>query len=104
VQTTVGGNLPTGDIASIGRQLVSNTAFQYRALGRLWPELEVNSTFFLEGKNEGQTQVFLTPGLGFGRIHLWRALKFSTAAGMQIAATRFHSYNHRAMFSIRYSF
>ncbi len=104
VQTTLGGNLPTGDIASIGRQLVSNTAFQYRALGRLWPELEVNSTFFLEGKNAGQTQVFLTPGLGFGRIHLWRALKFSTAAGMQIATTRFHSYNHRAMFSVRYSF
>jgi len=104
VQTTLGGNLPTGDIAAIGRQLVSNTAFQYRALWRLWPELEVNSTFFLEGKNAGQTQVFLTPGLGFGRIRLWRALKFSTAAGMQIAATRFHTYDHRAMFSVRYSF
>jgi hypothetical protein len=104
VQTTLAGNLPTGDIAAIGRQLVSNTAFQYRLLGRLWPELEVNSTSFLEGKSAGQTQVFLTPGLGFGRIHLWRGLKFSTAAGMQIAATRFHTYNHRAMFSVRYSF
>lgn len=104
VQTTLAGNLPTGDIDAIGRQLVSNTAFQYRALWRLWPEVEANSTSFLEGKNAGQTQVFLTPGLGFGRIRLWRALKFSTAAGMQIAATRFHTYNHRAMFSVRYSF
>jgi hypothetical protein len=104
VQTTLGGNLPTGDISTIGRQLVSNTAFQYRALWRLWPEVEVNSTSFVEGKDAGQTQVFLTPGLGFGRIRLWRALKFSAAAGVQIAATRFHTYNHRAMFSVRYSF
>jgi len=104
VQTTLSGSLPTGNIAAIGRQVVSNTAFQYRALWRLWPELEVNTTAFLEGKDAGQTEVFLTPGLGFGRIRLWRALKFSTAAGMQIAATRFHAYNHRAMFSVRYSF
>jgi hypothetical protein len=104
VQTTLGANLPTGDTTALGRQLLSNTAFQYRAPWMLWPEVEVNSTFFLVGKNAGQTQVLLTPGLGFGRIRLWRALKFSTAAGMQIAATRFHTYNHRAVFSVRYSF
>ena len=104
VQTTLGGNLPTGATTVLGRQLLSNTAFQYRAPWMLWPEVEVNSTFFLAGKNAGQTQVLLTPGLGFGRIRLWRALKFSTAAGMQIAATRFHTYNHRAVFSVRYSF
>jgi hypothetical protein len=104
VQTTLGGNLPTGDTATLGRQLLSNTAFQYRTPWMLWPEIEVNSTSFFVGKNAGRTQVFLTPGLGFGRIRLWRALKFSSAAGMQIAATRFHTYNHRAIFSVRYSF
>jgi len=104
VQTTLAGNFPTGDTAALGRQLVSNTAFQYAVFSKLWPELEVNSTFFLTGKNSGETQVFLTPGLGFGRVRVWRALKFSTAAGMQIAATRFHTYNHRAIFSVRYSF
>lgn len=104
VQTTLAGNLPTGDTAALGRQLVSNTAFQYVVFGKFWPELEVNSTSYLVGKNSGETQVFLTPGLGFGRIRIWRALKFSTAAGMQTAATRFHTYNHRAIFSVRYSF
>jgi hypothetical protein len=104
VQTTLGGTLPTGDTTALGRQLLSNTAFQYRAPWMLWPEVEVNSTFFLVGKNAGQAQVLLTPGLGFGRIRLWRGLKFSCAAGMQIAATRFHTYNHRAVFSVRYSF
>lgn len=104
VQTTFGENLPTGDTTALGRQLVSNTALQYRLLGKLWPEVEVNSTSFVTGKNAHETQVFLTPGLGFGRIHLWHALRFSTAAGMQIAATRFHTYDHRAIFSVRYSF
>jgi len=104
VQSTFGANLPSGDTAALGRQLVSNTAFQYRMFWKLWPEVEANSTYFLTGKNAGATQVFLTPGLGFGRVRVWRALRFSTAAGMQIAATRFHTYNHRAVFSVRYSF
>ena len=104
MQTTFGENLPTGDTTALGRQLVSNTAFQYRVFSKFWPEFEVNSTFFVTGKDSGATQVFLTPGLGFGRVHLWRTLRFSAAAGMQIAATQFHTYNHRAMFSVRYSF
>ena len=104
VQTTFGANLPTGDTAALGRQLISNTAFQYRTPWKLWPEVEVNSTCFVEGKNAGETQVFLTPGLGFGRIRVWRTLRFSAAGGMQIAATQFHTYNHRAIFSVRYSF
>jgi hypothetical protein len=104
IQSTVGANLPSGDTAALGRQLLSNTALQYRIPWKLWPEIEVNSTSFLAGANAGETQVFLTPGLGFGRVHLWRALRFSAGAGLQIAATRFHTYNHRGVFSIRYSF
>jgi len=104
VQSTLGANLPSGDTTTLGRQLLSNTAFQYRMFRRFWPEVEINSTFFVAGKNAGETQMFFTPGLGFGRVRLWRALRFSTAGGMQIAATRFHTYNHRAIFSVRYSF
>jgi hypothetical protein len=104
MQSTFGENLPAGDTAAVGRQLVENTAFQYRVFGKLWPEVEVNSEFFMTGKAAGETQVFLTPGLGVGRVRVWRALKFSTAAGMQIAATRFHTYNHRAIVSVRCSF
>ena len=43
-------------------------------------------------------------GLGFGRVRIGKKLRFSSAAGMQIAATRFHSYDHRWMFSERLSF
>ncbi len=103
-QSTVGVNLPGGNTAKLGRQLVWNTAFQYRASWKLWPELEVNSTFYKFGKNVGEKQVFLTPGLGFGRVRVGKKLRFSSAAGMQIAATRFHTYDHRWMFSERLSF
>jgi hypothetical protein len=104
MQSTFGVNLPTGDTAKLGRQLLWNTAFQYRAAWKLWPELEANSTFYETGKYAGETQLFLTPGLGVGRAHLAGRFRLSSAVGMQIAATHFHPYNHRWMFSTRISF
>lgn len=104
VQSTFGASLPTGHTAKLGRQLQWNTAFQYQAFWKLWPELEVNSTFYKTGTNAGDKQIFLTPGLGFGRVRIARGFRFSTAAGMQIAVTQFHTYDHRWMFSERISF
>jgi hypothetical protein len=104
VQGTLGATLPTGGISALGRQFLSNTAFQYRANWKLWPELEVNSTSFLAGKYAGETQAFVTPGLGYGRVRLRGRLRFSAAGGMQIAATHFHTYNHRWIFSVRFPF
>ena len=104
VQSTFGANLPAGETAKLGRQLQWNTAFQYAAAWKLWPELEVNSTFYRTGKDAGDNQVFLTPGIGFGRVHLGQYLRFSSAVGMQTAATRFHTYNHRWIYSLRFSF
>lgn len=104
VQSTFGTSLPTGSTAKLGRQLQWNTAFQYRAAWKLWPELEVNSTFYKTGPHAGGQQVFLTPGLGFGRVRLGKGFRFSTAAGLQIAVTRFHTYDHRWMVSERLSF
>ena len=104
VQSTLGLNFPAGATAKLGRQLQWNTAFQYQAARKLWPELEVNSTFYKTGPNRGDKQVFLTPGLGFGRVRLRRGFRFSSAAGMQIAMTKFHTYDHRWMFSERISF
>jgi hypothetical protein len=104
VQSTFGANLPTGHTAKLGRQFQWNTAFQYQAAWKLWPELEMNSTFYKTGPNAGDKQVFLTPGLGFGRMRLRRGLRFSSAAGLQIAVTKFHTYDHRWIFSERISF
>ena len=104
VQSTVGINLPTAETTKLGRQVLWNTAFQYRAGLKLWPELEANSTFFKTGKYAGSTQLFLTPGLGFGRTHLGGRFRFSSALGMQIAASKFHTYDHRLILSTRISF
>jgi len=104
VQSTIGVTLPAGDTAKLGRQVLWNTAFQYQTGWKLWPELEANSTFYETGKYAGNTQLFLTPGLGFGRAHLAGRFRFSAATGMQIAATSFHTYDHRLMFSTRLSF
>lgn len=104
VQSTFGANLPAGDTARLGRQLQWNTALQYRAAWKLWPELEANSTFYETGKYAGNKQLFLTPGIGFGRVRMVSRFRFSSAVGMQIAATQFHTYNHRWIFSERFSF
>jgi hypothetical protein len=104
VQSTFGANLPAGSTARLGRQLQWNTAFQYRAAWKLWPELEANTTLYETGKNAGAKQLFLTPGVGFGRVRLKDRLRFSSAVGLQIAATKFHTYNHRWVFSERFSF
>ena len=103
VQSTLGINVPAGNTAKLGRQLLWNTAFQYR-VWKLWPELEANSTLYTTGKNAGETQLFLTPGLGIGRAHLAGRFRLSSAVGVQIAATQFHTYNHRWMLSTRVSF
>ena len=104
IQTTIGGNLPVGETPRLGRQLLWNTTFQYRAPWKLWPEIETNSTFYEQGPNSGGSQTFLTPGVGFGRVRLIGGLRFSMSAGMQIAVTHFHTYNHRGMLSIRFPF
>jgi hypothetical protein len=104
VQGTIGGSFPVGGDAKLGSQVLSNTALQYHAVRLLWPECEVNATFYESGKNAGKKQVFLTPGLGFGRMRLRGRLSLSLGAGFQIAATRFHTYNHRGIVSLRLSF
>lgn len=104
LQTTFGANLPAADTARLGRQLLWNTTFQYGLGWKLWPELETNSTFYQQGPNAGESQTFLTPGLGFGRVRLIGGLRFAIAGGVQIAVTSFHTYNHRWMLSVRFPF
>ena len=104
IQSTIGGSLPTGDTNIIGRAILWNTAFQYHLLRKLWPEVEVNSTFFADGPRTGKKQTFLTPGLVAGRIPLWRRLGLSIGTGVQIATTHFHTSNHNWILSVRFPF
>lgn len=104
LQGTFGIALPTSDTNLIGRNYLWNNAFQYRVFRKLWPEVELNSTFFQDGKNDGRKQNFVTPGLVIGRLPLWRRVGFTIGAGYQIATTHFHTNNHNAILSIRFPF
>ncbi len=104
VTTTFGAVLPVEETNLSGRQLTWNTALQYRVLRKVWPEVEVNSTFFSDGPNDGKKQTFLTPGIVLGKFPLWRRLGITIGTGVQIAASQFHSYNHKWILSVRFPF
>ena len=104
VQSTLGVNLPVDDAAIIGHPVLFNTAFQYHLHRFFWPEVEVNSTFYNGGAQDGKKQTFLTPGLVAGRIPLHKRVGLTLGTGMQIAASRFHSYNHNLVFTVRVPF
>jgi hypothetical protein len=104
VQGTFGVSLPTGNTNVIGRTYSLNDAVQYRVLKKFWPEVEVNYSRFQEGKNDGKTQVFLTPGLVVGKLHIWKRLGLTIGGGFQIAATHFSTSNHNAILSVRFPF
>jgi hypothetical protein len=104
VTSTLGVILPADETNLIGRQIVWNSAFQYRVHRKFWPEAEVNYTHFSQGPNDGKTQVFLTPGIVFGKFPIWHRLGFTVGTGVQIAATHFHTYNHKYILTVRFPF
>lgn len=104
VQGTFGVTIPVTDASALGTPVSWNNAFQYHIAKKLWPEIEINTTFFPNGPHEGMKQVFFTPGLVVGRFSLTRHLGLTFGAGIQIAATRFHTSNHNAIISVRLPF
>jgi len=104
LQGTFGVGLPTADTNILGRSYTWNNAVQYRIFRKLWPEVELNSTFFQDGKNDGQKLNFVTPGLILGRFHLWKRVGFTFGGGFQIATTRFHRTNHNGILTVRFPF
>ena len=104
LQGTFGATFPVADTNLLGRTYSWNNAFQYRLFRKLWPEVEMNSTFFQGGKNAGQHQNFATPGLVLGRFPLWGRVGLVVGVGYQIATTHFHTTNHNAILSVRFPF
>ncbi|MBZ5614946.1 MAG: hypothetical protein LAO23_13125 [Acidobacteriia bacterium] len=104
LQGSLGAGLPTADTSSLGRTIAWNNTFQYRVFRKFWPEVELNSTLFQDGKNDGQKQNFVTPGLVLGRFRLAGRVGFTVGGGYQIATTQFHTTNHNAILSIRFPF
>ncbi len=104
VQATLGSGLPVNDTQLIGRTLLTNVAAQYHISRFIWPELESNSTFWYGGLNDGHKQSFITPGLVLGRVPIHHRVGLTLGTGFQIAATRFHQYNHALIGTVRMPF
>ena len=108
VQTTLGASLPVEDTATLGRAIAWNTAGQLHLARYFWPEIELNSTWFSGGPNDGKKQTFATPGLllSIKRRHgeTDRRLGLCVGGGMQIATSSFHTYNHGIAITTRLLF
>ncbi|HEV2485439.1 MAG TPA: hypothetical protein VGT08_07900 [Terracidiphilus sp.] len=104
VQSTLSGTFPVSNVNILGRTIISNTAFQVHALKQLWPEAEINSTFWEGGTNDSKKQTFATPGLIFGRFPIHKRLAFAVGVGFQIATTHYHQYNHAFIATLRLPF
>jgi hypothetical protein len=111
VQSTIGATLPTGTPATTtsGRPILWNTVAQYRIAKLFWPELESNATFYKGGTNDGKTQEFVTPGIIVGKCALHPSDPKSRpglafGGGIQIATSKFHTYNHALVLTARWIF
>jgi hypothetical protein len=103
VQSTLGTTLPVTNGQKIGRPVLWNSALQYKANPHWWPEVEFNSTFYHAGPNDGKIQNFVTPGI-VGRFPLHKRIGLTMGAGMQIATSQYHSYDHGLTFTARMPF
>lgn len=101
IQSTLGIQVPVSDTHLTGQPYISNSAFQFRLSKKIWPEVEENFMENKGGPSDGKRQNFLTPGIFVGRFALTRDMAITFGAGMQIATTSYHTYNHNLLFSVR---
>lgn len=107
VESTLGGLLPTGKIATQGRSIAWNALIQTHATKHFWGELENNATFYHRGVHDGKMQNFITPAaFCVLRQPNWKSTHpfFIFDAGMQIASSRFHTCNHNLISEMRVIF
>jgi hypothetical protein len=103
-QSTVGVAFPDGGLDRLGMPLTYNTAFQYRIAKVVWPELEVNYTWYPDGEHTGKNQVYLTPGVVIGRLPLIGRLGATIGAGMQVAVSTYAHYHNEWILTARIPF
>ncbi len=107
VITSLGGTLPTGKIYLQGRSVGWNTVAQAHATPHAWFEIENNATFYFAGSHDGKMQNFVLPAAFYVvRPKNWKPKHpfFIVDAGMQIATSGFHTYNHNLITEARVLF
>ena len=85
IQANVSLQVPGSHRATIGNALIANVAFQYHVATYFWPQIEFNTTHFIGGQRTGLTQVFVTPGILFGRFSFSKDNNLTVGIGYQKA-------------------
>jgi hypothetical protein len=88
----------------LGRTIVFNTAFDTgsREKSGLWSSKTLS--FGRVARWTAKSKGSLTPGLVLDTFPLAEPHHFGFGAGLQIAATQFHQYNHRWILSVQFPF
>ena len=107
LQSALNGVLPTGKIAEQGRAIEWNATAQWHASSHAYFDIENNLTWFKGGLDDGKAQNFVTPaGFLVVRRKSWEPAHAVMVfdAGMQIATSGFHTYNHNLVSEMRVLF
>ena len=109
VQATLGAQFPTSGASnaenSFGHPVIANVTAQYFLLNFFWPELEANSIWWPDGSKEGKTQLFLTPGIIFGRFTIRDRVRLIFGAGYQFSVSpSVPAYRNNVILTLRSTF
>ena len=87
VHSAVRGKLEETLQAATGDRITGNVALQYQLWGMIWPEIEANWTYYIDGSRAGLSRVFITPAISIARIPISKGLKLTLALGYQVAVS-----------------
>jgi hypothetical protein len=106
IQSTLGVALPEGlgKESGPGTPLIFNTSFQYRIGRVVWPDVEFNYTYWPNGIHDGKQQLFVSPGIIFGRFPIWKRLRAVVGVGYQVAVTSAPLYRNNFDVTVRFPF
>jgi hypothetical protein len=112
IQGTIGYTLPTDEQDHVGTSLVTSTTLQYHIGEYFWPEFAFNDTQWTSGERADRNQLFVSPGIMFGRFQIYNRMKFNFGIAYQVAVVPDHHitdplspmYNHAWILSMRMTF
>ncbi len=106
IQTTLGISVPDNGAQSTqgGTPIAWNTTLQYHLFDYLWPEVELNYTYWPNGSRDGIQQLYITPGVVFGRFKIHDRLGFTIGGGLQIPVTANAQDDRNIILTARFPF
>lgn len=95
----------SGGEKNFGNPVLVNATAQYHLFDVLWPEVELNATWWPGGLKQGKIQTFVTPGIIFGRFQIHDRVRLIMGIGYQIAASPVApAYRDNLLLTVRTTF